>query len=44
MLNDRAAMAEGVASGAIDLIVSAHEPQGADTKRQPFAADAAGTV
>jgi dihydroorotase len=41
---DRAAMAEGVASGAIDLIVSAHEPQGADTKRQPFAAAAAGTV
>jgi dihydroorotase len=41
---DRAAMVEGVASGAIDLIVSAHEPQGADTKRQPFAAAAAGTV
>ena len=41
---DRAAMAEGVASGAIDLIVSSHEPQGADTKRQPFAAAAAGTV
>ena len=42
--SDRAAMAEGVASGAIDLIVSSHEPQGADTKRQPFAAAAAGTV
>jgi dihydroorotase len=41
---DRAAMVEGVASGAIDLIVSSHEPQGADTKRQPFAAAAAGTV
>ena len=41
---DRAAMAEGVAAGAIDLIVSSHEPQGADTKRQPFAAAAAGTV
>jgi dihydroorotase len=41
---DRAAMAEGVASGAIDLLVSSHEPQGADTKRQPFAAAAAGTV
>ena len=41
---DRAAMAEGVASGIIDLIVSSHEPQGADTKRQPFAVAAAGTV
>jgi dihydroorotase len=41
---DRAAMAEGVASGAIDLVVSSHQPQGADTKRQPFAAAAAGTV
>jgi len=41
---DRAAMAEGVASGAIDIIVSSHEPQGADTKRQPFATAAAGTV
>jgi dihydroorotase len=41
---DRAAMAEGVASGVIDLIVSSHEPQGADTKRQPYAAAAAGTV
>src|SRR5206468_1396500 len=41
---DRAAMAEGVASGVIDVIVSSHEPQGADTKRQPYAAAAAGTV
>ena len=30
-------MVEGVASGVIDVIVSSHEPQGADTKRQPFA-------
>jgi dihydroorotase len=37
-------MVEGVASGVIDVIVSSHEPQGADTKRQPFAAAAAGTV
>jgi dihydroorotase len=42
--DDRAAMVEGVASGVIDIIVSSHEPQGADTKRQPFAAAAAGTV
>jgi dihydroorotase len=41
---DRSAMVEGVASGAIDMIVSSHEPQGADTKRQPFAAAAFGTV
>ncbi|HKQ46379.1 MAG TPA: dihydroorotase [Rhizomicrobium sp.] len=41
---DRAAMVEGVAGGVIDVIVSSHEPQGADTKRQPFAAAAAGTV
>jgi dihydroorotase len=41
---DRAAMIEGVASGVIDVIVSSHEPQGADTKRQPYATAAAGTV
>jgi dihydroorotase len=41
---DRAAMVEGVASGVIDVIVSSHEPQGADTKRQPFASAAAGAV
>jgi len=28
----------------IDVIVSSHEPQGADTKRQPYASAAAGTV
>jgi dihydroorotase len=41
---DRAAMVEGVASGVIDVIVSSHEPQGADTKRQPFSAAAFGSV
>jgi dihydroorotase len=41
---DREAMVEGVANGVIDVIVSSHEPQGADTKRQPFATAAAGTV
>ena len=41
---DRAAMVEGVASGAIDVIVSGHEPQGADTKRQTFASAAFGAV
>lgn len=42
--DDRAAMVEGVADGTIDIIVSSHEPQGADTKRQPFAAAAAGAA
>ena len=41
---DRAAMVEGVVSGAIDVIVSSHEPQGADTKRQTFASAAFGAV
>lgn len=42
--SDRAAMVEGLCGGLIDVIVSSHEPQGADTKRQPFASAAAGTV
>jgi dihydroorotase len=41
---DRAAMAEGVASGDIDAIVSSHDPQAADTKRQPFAQAAFGAI
>jgi dihydroorotase len=41
---DRAAMVEGVASGAIDVIVSSHDPQAADTKRQPFAQAAFGAI
>jgi dihydroorotase len=41
---DRAAMVEGVAAGAIDVIVSSHDPQAADTKRQPFAQAAFGSV
>ena len=35
--NDRQAMVEGVASGDIDVIVSAHDPRGAEGKRRPFA-------
>jgi len=42
--DDRLAMAEGVASGTIDAIVSSHDPQAADTKRQPFAQAAFGAV
>jgi dihydroorotase len=41
---DRMAMVEGVASGVIDVIVSSHHPQGADTKRQPFAQAAFGAI
>ncbi len=41
---DRAALVEGVADGTIDVIVSAHDPQSADTKRLPFAEAAFGAV
>ncbi len=41
---DRAAMVEGVASGQIDVIVSSHDPQAADTKRLPFAQAAFGAI
>jgi len=41
---DRAAMVEGVASGQIDVVVSSHDPQAADTKRQTFAQAAFGAV
>jgi dihydroorotase len=41
---DRSAMLEGVATGVIDVIVSGHDPQAADTKRQPFAQAAFGAV
>ena len=34
--DDRRALAEGLADGAIDVIVSGHDPQSADTKRLPF--------
>ncbi len=41
---DRAAMVRGVASGDIDIVVSSHDPQDADTKRRPFAEAADGAV
>jgi dihydroorotase len=41
---DRRAMIEGVASGDIDVIVSAHDPRGAEGKRRPFAEAADGVV
>jgi dihydroorotase len=41
---DRVAMVQGVANGDIDIIVSSHDPQDADTKRRPFAEAADGAV
>ncbi len=41
---DRGEMVEGVANGTIDVIVSSHDPQAADTKRQTFAQAAFGAV
>jgi dihydroorotase len=37
-------MVEGVASGDIDVIVSAHDPRGAEGKRRPFAEAADGAA
>jgi dihydroorotase len=34
--DDRVAMADAVADGTIDIIVSSHDPQDVDTKRLPF--------
>ena len=41
---DRAAMVRGLANGDIDIVVSSHDPQDADTKRRPFAEAADGAV
>ena len=41
---DRRALVEGVADGSIDVIVSGHDPQSADTKRLPFAEAAFGAI
>jgi len=41
---DRAAVAEAVAEGLIDVIASAHRPQDEESKRQPFEAAATGAV
>jgi dihydroorotase len=42
--SDRRAMADGVRSGDIDVIVSGHDPQDADVKRRPFAEAADGAL
>lgn len=41
---DRLAMIAGLADGTIDVIVSSHDPQDVDTKRQAFAEAADGAV
>lgn len=42
--DERLAMIEGVAEGLIDVIVSDHDPQDVETKRQPFAEAANGAL
>ncbi len=42
--DDRLAMIGGIADGTIDVIVSSHDPQDVDTKRQAFAEAADGAV
>ena len=42
--DDRRALVEGLRDGTIDIIVSSHDPQSADTKRLPFAEAAFGVV
>jgi dihydroorotase len=41
---DRAALVRGIASGDIDVVVSSHDPQDVDVKRQPFAESADGAI
>ncbi|WP_367714827.1 dihydroorotase [Nitratireductor sp. GISD-1A_MAKvit] len=41
---DRLAMVEALKTGAIDIIVSSHDPQDVDTKRLPFAEAEAGAI
>jgi len=41
---DRSAMVRALAAGEIDVIVSSHDPQDADTKRHPFAEAADGAI
>jgi dihydroorotase len=42
--DDRRAMVDGIVSGDIDVIVSAHDPQDADGKRRPFDEAADGAI
>lgn len=42
--DDRVALVEAVRNGIVDIIVSSHDPQDADTKRLPFEDAASGAV
>ncbi len=42
--DDRQAMIEGLKSGAIDVIHSAHDPQDSEVKRQPFTEASEGAI
>lgn len=42
--DDRISMADALAAGDIDIIVSSHDPQDVDTKRLPFADAADGAI
>jgi dihydroorotase len=42
--SDRTALVRALAGGDIDVIVSSHDPQDADTKRHPFAEAADGAI
>ncbi len=42
--DDRAALVRALAAGEIDVVVSSHDPQDADTKRHPFAEAADGAI
>ena len=42
--DDRLAMIEALNEGAVDIIVSSHDPQDADDKRRPFAEAKAGAI
>jgi dihydroorotase len=41
---DRAALVSAIASGLIDVVMSDHDPQDVETKRQPFADAAPGAI
>jgi dihydroorotase len=42
--DDRAAMVRALEAGEIDIVVSSHDPQDADTKRRPFAEASDGAI
>ena len=42
--NERLALVQGLRDGTIDVVVSSHDPQSADTKRLPFGEAAFGAV